>query len=115
MGSLKQNELEAATMQPCLTCFILVLQVISIAAEEDKSGGDKICWLLADSKNYDWLVSEEFIENIKNVKDSAEIQLGKLDNGRIKEIEIEFENQIEATIHFISDENNEELFCMSKT
>jgi len=70
--------------------------------------------MLADSKNYDWLVTEDFIRNIKNVRDAAEAELGKLGNGRIKEIEIEFENQIEATIHFISDENNEELLCVSK-
>ena len=109
--------------------------------------------MLADSKNYDWLVTEDFIRNIKNVRDAAEAELGKfskrggvisgigwlmdiciyvctllgsikfqifspnwlvnlnfyfifffqgkLGNGRIKEIEIEFENQIEATIHFI--------------
>ena len=33
--------------------------------------------MLADSKNYDWLVTEDFIRNIKNVKDAAETELGK--------------------------------------
>ena len=33
--------------------------------------------MLADSKNYDWLVTEDFIRNIKNVRDAAEAELGK--------------------------------------
>jgi len=36
MGSSTQNELEAATMRPCFSCFILVLQVVTNATEEDK-------------------------------------------------------------------------------
>ena len=42
------------------------------------SGGDKICWLLTEAENYDWLVSEEFIKTIKSVRNSAETQLGKI-------------------------------------
>lgn len=78
-----------------------------------------MCWLLGKTLKQQQQavaapVSSELEKHVKTLRDVVELELGELGNGKIKEIEFEFKNQIEATFHFVSDEVKNEVFCLSK-
>jgi len=74
-----------------------------------------MCWLLLkNSKQEAAAISSELQRHVKTLREVVELELGALGNGKIKEIEFEFENQIEVTYHFVSDDTTNEVLCLSK-
>ena len=97
-----------------LRCVFILLIMVMKSCHYDISEGDKICWIMDGIQDKGSPVSKSLKNAVVNLQETARHELASLGNGRIKEVEIEFENKIEATFHFVSDETLVELFCLSR-
>ena len=93
-----------------LGVILLIFPGFGSASEADLS--DKRCWMVNGDQRMK-ILKEDTIRMIKALRNAIETELQPLGNKKLKEIEFEFQNQVEFAFHFVSNTTNEELLCLS--